>query len=304
MIKFGTRLMDVEGTGGAGGGTGGTGAAGAAGAGNSGGDGKTGSGSGTPPPAVVSDWTGGFTEETKGYVQTKGFKDSAAVVESYRNLEKLLGDKDKLIKLPEKLDDPTAMASIWEKLGRPLKPEEYGLTTPKEGGDEAFTNAAAKAFHDQGLSRTQATKLAEWWNGMVTERQKGQQQVALDKFKAEDTKLKTEWGAAHEQNLATAQKAAETFGVTKEQIDKLERVMGFAGVHKLFHGIGSKLGEHGFIDGNSGVGFNGKLTPAQARHQLDTLSKDSDWIRRYSSGGAAEREQMERLQKYANPESA
>ena len=74
-------------------------------------------------PAAPADWTAGLPEEMKGYVQNKGFKDPSAVVESYRNFEKLMGvPQDRMIKLPEKAEDKAAWDSIYNRLGRPEKP--------------------------------------------------------------------------------------------------------------------------------------------------------------------------------------
>lgn len=268
---------------------------------------NSGNGQSSIPPTGTAntggpEWYATFNDDTKGYVQSKGFKDPGAVVESYRNLEKLMGaPSERIIKLPEKFDDPNVMGPIYDKLGRPQKPEEYGLVTPKEGGDAEFTSAAAKAFYEQGLSRQQATKLTEWWNGLVASRVQAISTAKENAFNQESTKLKAEWGAAHEQNVDIGKKAAATFGITKEQIDGIEKVLGFAGTMKLFHNIGSKLGEHSYVDGNGGSQMGGKLTPEQAKYKLGQLSKDTDWVRRYTNGDTAAREEMEKLQKFMNP---
>ena len=94
---------------GAGVGQGGDGGAGA---------GNTGAGAGAP-----ADWTSGFNDELKGYVTSKGFKDPASVLESYRNSESLIGKlkgvgSDRIIGLPEKADAPE-WKDNWNKLGTP-----------------------------------------------------------------------------------------------------------------------------------------------------------------------------------------
>ena len=262
-----------------------------------------GTGGGTPSPAPI-DWTATLPDESRGYVQTKGFKDPAAVVDSYRHLEKLMGaPKERLLTIPEKLDDPKVMGPIWDKLGRPQKPEEYMLETPKEGGDKDFTDWAAKTFHEEGLTRAQATKLVEHWNKFVGVRTEAVKTAHNQKFETEVKGLKTEWGAEFDQNMDLGKKAAATFGISKEQIDALEKSLGTAKTFKLFHHIGSKLGEHSFVDGQSGTNFGGNMTPQQAKWRLDALKQDQDWVRRYTSGDVSARQEMERLQIFMNQQA-
>ena len=94
----------------------------------------------TPTPASAptpTDWTTGLNDDLRSYVQNKGFKDTAAVVESYRNFKKLHGvPQDRILKLPENLDTPEGRA-ISERLGAPKDAKDYSINLPKEGADEA-----------------------------------------------------------------------------------------------------------------------------------------------------------------------
>src|SRR5690606_18358521 len=74
----------------------------------------------TTTQTTATDWTSGFSDDLKGFVQNKGFKDPASVLDSYRNLEKLMGTpKERLLRLPENMDDANAMGEIYTRLGRP-----------------------------------------------------------------------------------------------------------------------------------------------------------------------------------------
>lgn len=248
----------------------------------------------TPPV----DWQTGFTDEQRGFVSTKGFKAPVDVLDSYKNLEKLMGaGPDRLIKLPEKLDDDAAVMPIFDRLGRPGKAEEYKIPVP-EGQDTKFADAVKPVMHKLGLTQKQAEGLAKWWN----ETQVSAVQHHTDTQQAEReqqlTGLRTEWGAAYEQNIAAARHAAAEFGFDKAAIDIIENSMGFARTLKLFHDIGSKVGESAFHTGDTD-GFGSKLTPAQARGEIAALKGDVEFRKKYTAGDIAARKRMDQLHAWA-----
>ena len=251
----------------------------------------------TPPAA---DWTTGLPDDVKGYVQNKGFKDPGAVLESYRNLEKLIGVKEKLIQLPTKDDDVNAWNEVYNKLGRPSKPEEYKIDAPKQGGDEEFAKWAKNTFHETGLTAKQAEALVAKWAEFTGSRTEAQTQVLAQAAEAQEQALKKEWGAAYDQKIKEGRRAINEFGIGPEMIDKLEGAIGFEPLMKLIANIGSKLAEPEFVTGKA-PGF-GPMTPEAARQKITSLRSDPEFTRRYLSGGAAERTQMESLHKWASPE--
>lgn len=254
-----------------------------------------------PPAAPPSgEWFSGFNDDLKGYVQTKGFKGPDAVVDAYRNLEKLHGvPQERLLKLPEKLDD-ASLAPIFDRLGRPEKPEGYSLA-PEKGGDENFIKFAQGMFHEAGLTKSQGEKLAGKWNEYIKTAQDNHVKQFNEKATQENEALKKEWGQAYDQNVEIGRNAVQAFGIDKETLDKLENSMGFAALMKFAHSLGQKLGEDSFIGPNSKTGGFGVMSPQQAQHRIKQLGQDREWTNRYVNGGVAEREEMERLQKMAYP---
>lgn len=242
-----------------------------------------------------TDWAAGFNDELKGYVQTKGFKDPAAVVDSYRNLEKLVGVKDKLLQVPDNLGDDKAMESVWNRLGRPEKPEGYGFKATE--GTEKFTQWASETFHKLGLNSNQAKALMENYDKFAADEAAAAE--GLNKANNEKMigELKTKWGSAYEQNLKIANAAAQQFGIDSESLNKLESAMGFAKTMDLLNTIGSKLGEADFVSGDGKKGSGGVLTPSQAQEKLNALMQDPDWSKKYIDGGVQQRQEMENLLK-------
>lgn len=259
-------------------------------------------GAATTQAAATTDWTSGFNDDLKGFVQNKGFKDPASVLDSYRNLEKLMGTpKERLLRLPENMDDATAMGEIYTRLGRPQTAEDYKIEVPKDG-DASFAKWAQGTFHELGLTTKQATALVNKWNEFAVNHQNGMTEKSATEMQAQHDGLKREWGAAFDQNIAVAKRAAAEFGISADVIDKMESAMGFTQVMKLMHTIGAKLGEGEFVtNGNRGAAFNGALTPDQARNKINTLRQDNEFIKRYTNGDASAKAEMERLHAMAYP---
>jgi hypothetical protein len=247
------------------------------------------------------DWTTGLNDELRGYVQNKGFKDPASVVDSYRNLEKLHGvPRERLLKLPEKAEDP-AWNDIYNRLGRPDKAEEYGLAAP-EGSDGNFAKMAAGKFHELGLSKTQAQKLSEWWNGSVGDQAKQMQQERVNQLQQEQTALKKEWGAAYDQNVDLAKRAAGKFGLSKELIAKMEAHTGFSDIMKFMANVGTALGEHNYVSGDSKNPGFGAMTPDAAMNEMNMLRNDSAWIQKFMNNDVEAKKRWDQLNKYAFPD--
>lgn len=255
----------------------------------------------TPSP---SDWTTGFDADTLNFVQTKGFKAPADVISSYRNLEKLHGvGPDKLVRLPTD-DNPDAWNQVYSRLGRPESADQYDLNIPEGGGDGEFQKWARSTFHEAGLSNKQAKAISAKWNELAAAESARQAEQYRQKIATEESALKSEWGQAFDANINAAKRAAATFGLTPETIDALEDSMGFAGLMKFMHGIGSRLGEDAFVSGDGGTrgGFS-PTNPQQAQARINTLKQDKAFVARYASGDVEARAEMERLHKVAYPGS-
>jgi len=249
----------------------------------------------TTAATAVPDWTTGLNEDLRGYVQNKGFKDPAAAIDSYRNLEKLMGvPKERLLKLPEKDDDP-AWSEVHARLGRPASPDEYKI----DGENKEFAKWAKETFHGLGLNKKQAEALFGKYNEFAKGHSTKQMEAQVQQAQASEAALKKEWGAAYDQNVMTAKKAAMTFGLTKEVIDKLESAMGYAEVMKFMSTIGSKVGEDSFVASSSSSRGFGVMTPEQAKNRISGLKQDREFIAKLSQGNAEARAEWDRLNQWA-----
>lgn len=258
----------------------------------------------TPAPAAAAtptEWTASLKPELKDFVAQRQFKDPSAVVESYINFEKLKGvPQERLLKLPEKSDDPE-WNGIFERLGKPKTPDEYGIKAP-EGEDASFADWAKSTFHEANLSTAQANKLMEKWrefgNGKVNDSE--------SKFKADtlaqDQTLKKEWGQAYEQNVKIAERAKKAFGFNDEVCTSIAKTIGLDGLSKLLNGLGQKLGEGNYVSGEQQGNFGDNiLAPAQAQARIKALKSDPTFKAQWTKGDMEARTKLQKLHEMAYP---
>ncbi len=254
----------------------------------------------TPPAqAAPQDWTTGLPDDMKGYVQTKGFKDPAAVLESYRNFEKLQGvPQDRLLKLPESMDTPEGRA-IWERLGAPKDAKEYKLDIPKEIGDEKLAEWAAGEFHKLGVPKGMAEGFVKAWNDRaMADMKTAQEQQQLQITNANNT-LQKEWGSAFDQNKNIADAAARAIGMTPEEVKAFGQALGPEKAMKYLHKLGLATGEHAFVTGQSAG--NGIMTPDQAKGRIKDLIADKAFGTKLNSGDAEAKRQWQTAHEMAYP---
>lgn len=259
----------------------------------------------TDLPAMPSlDWAKGADETTTGYIQNKGWDSPMKVVDSYRNLEKLLGaDKaNNAVIIPKHDADPKEWAAVYDKLGRPSAPDGYKVALP-ENGDKTMHEASLAKFHELGLTKTQGEQLANWYNNQVAEGLKASETERAARFQQEDTAVRQEWGAAFTQNLAQAQAAARGLGLDAATIDKLSDALGHKGTMDLLYKIGSRMGEDNFVTGDNSTAFGSAMTPAQAKAQIQSMMGDKDFVAKYLKGDGGAKAEMARLHQFAYPDA-
>lgn len=252
-----------------------------------------------PPAPAPQEWNAGFSDDVKGYVQNKGWKNPQEVVESYRNFEKLQGvPQDRILKLPESADAPEFQA-VWERLGKPKEAKDYGLKVPEKGGDPKLAEWAAEVFHKGNLTTKQAEAVMSAWNArqeQVAKQTMENQKIALSQ--ATD-RLKTEWGAAYDQKMNLAKAGVAALKLDAQTVDLIASIQGADVLFKRMAEIGAGIGESAFIAGRPAP--DGTITPEQAKSELKTLMQDTAWRTRYLAGDSDAKKKMEHLQRMANP---
>lgn len=246
------------------------------------------------PEAPASSWLDTIQDaDMQAFARNKGWKDPIEAVNSYINLEKFTGAEKsgRGVVIPKDDATPEEWNAYYNKIGRPESPENYELPMP-DGDSGEFASQMSKLFHDAGIPKAAAQKLAEGWNQMQAE----QQSVAESQAIAQEQTLKKEWGNAFDQNIHLANNAARQFGISPEQVDNLQKAMGVDGALKFLHNIGSKIGDDVYISGASNNDLtNAKLTPAQAKAEYNAFLQNKDKQQKYQAGDAKIRAEIDNI---------
>lgn len=246
-------------------------------------------------PAQQAAWhqSAGFDADTQAWVTNRGYdklEAQAALTESIRShraLEKHTGvPADQLLRLPKDLNaaTPEELAGIYDRLGRPKEAKDYELDVADGSSpDDPFLGWAKENFHKTGLTASQAKNLTKSWNEYVgkimTDNETNQQAENL----AGENELKSSWGAAYDQNIKVAQRAAQALGLDEATFDKMDMVLGYKGTLEMFHKIGSKITEDTFVSGGSQQNGFGTLSPAQAKAEINMHMQSPDTIKKLTT---------------------
>lgn len=245
----------------------------------------------------LPDWAKDFSPAAQSVIAAKKWAKPEQAVESYANLEKLLGG-DK-IALPKDENDP-AWGDVWKKLGALEKPEEYASQVkPVEGTpdlDPGFVGAMSDLAAKARLTPAQ-------WNTLVAGYQELSKAAAAEEaaggpdIDAEFAAFKAELGAKADAFIADAQRAGMAVNMTAEESATLMSAFGVKRAMQIMSGLGSKFGkEAGFVEGK---GPQGQMTPEMARARIAELGNDPVWRRAYLEGDSGKKAEMENLQKIA-----
>ena len=245
-----------------------------------------------PAAASGDEWLSTLPEDQREYVGKKGWKGPDDALKSYRHLEELLGaDKaGRGFLLPKDDEDKEAYEKIYAALGRPEKPEDYGLKELLAGQaySEDFSSAAAAVMHAAGLSKKQAHLVT-----LAYQEEYRKAAAALEKTWEEGRAFLKAKGDPAE--LEAARRAYRISGATVEQMAWMERQIGPVVLTKLLANIGRKLMEDRQPGGAEGQGE--LISLESARNKVDQLFADPNFYKRYMDGEPDANRQIESLYK-------
>ena len=238
-------------------------------------------GTDTPPE---TNWYDGLnlTDEYKGLIQTKHFKDANELVKSYQNIEKLSGvDKNELIRIPKAKEGEEAdYSEVWKALGRPDKAEDYGLA------DNDFAKAVSDFIDKYSAEHQQQDQSAR--------------EAELDKAAASQQEaLKKEWGADFDRNLEVARTAVadlkDTLGLDGDVLDKLGDTIGVDKAAKIFYLLGKQAAEDGSLNLTNYASKNGGETPEMASYKVKEMYNDPETAKKIMAGDVKTINELNRL---------
>ena len=222
-------------------------------------------------------------QELHGTLAAKGWDKVTAAefpnvaLEAYRGLESLIGRNR--IAVPKDAGDVEAFNAIYSTLGRPPKADGYKL----EGLDPVYAKALApevkahylQAMYDAGIGEEQALKLFKANESQFLGAEAAKLEAASKAEATQINALALDWGEKLDANKAIAQSAVRALGLDEKALGALETGLGYDGLYKFLHGIGTKFGEHGFVGKGEPGGFGD--SPQHARAEIDRLAHDKEF---------------------------
>ena len=292
-------------------GTAGTGTAGAASATGAAAQPTATTGAGGAPNPIEA-FLAQIPEGIRGEAYFKDIKDVPNLATRAYNQAKLIGrDPNSLVAIPGP-EDGEGWAKIWDQLGRPAKPDEYGFIAPTlpEGlsADENLQSGFAAKAHELGLSKKQAGQLYEWWNATRGAQWEAIQGAETAARTAAEQQMRQEFGQAFEQKVALVDatidaldREMKTNGGLHDAIKAMPFELRLA-LSKLFLHVAPLLKEDSLIGGRDAQGGSGIPSPTEARQQINAKLADPDFTKAYydkrQPGHQAAVETMQRLHEY------
>ena len=241
----------------------------------------------------ASDWSAALSDDLRGWVETKGWKEPAEAIKSYRELEKFVGAEKagRAVVLPKDENDSEGRDALYKALGRPDKPDEYALAEVFENSlvDGEMLKGVAAGMHKAGLSAAQAKAVASAYQ----EQMAFQEAAMLAKVKAEADEVLRQWGPAKERNLELAKRGAAVMGLSPVELSQLEMLIGSKHILTKLAKLGEAFGEDKNIKSEGDAGFN--LSPVSANAKINDLMADANFSARYISGDRSAYSQIAKL---------
>ena len=232
---------------------------------------------GTSPAQSTEDvaaWRNMVPKEFREDPALKDYKDFGGFVKSHVNLTKLLGREPRV---PAQDAPPDVWNQFWGALGRPDAADKYTLPATPEGTETNpdFLKGMTSAFHEAGLTNSQAHKVVEAFYGLSNQFNDTLAAEVAANTERVERELRREWGQAYDNNVRLAHQFAKDYG-GQELIDWLE-ASGEGSNPNLIRAFVKAARERTEDRFGSSRGSDFGYTPAEAAAEINRLNFDKDF---------------------------
>ena len=235
-------------------------------------------------------------EELREHPSISPIKDVENLARSYVNAQRLIG-ADKIAVPVNPTDED--LDRIYDRLGRPESPSEYGIEVDGNVVTEELATNYADIAHKLRLTPDQAKGVLDYYKSSVE--QSGAQSLELAEAAKEQTveSLRGEWGRAFDQKVESAAKVAqefadpEMFNITLADGSKLgdnaEFIKAFAKIADFRQSVTSE-------DTVAEMSQSNVMTPATAQAEIDAIMGDRSHAYWDRKNPIARQKAVERMQ--------
>lgn len=152
-------------------------------------------------PAQITPWHG---EDYAEVVEKKGWDSADAVLKSYTELEKGMGNK---VKIPDGNSSQEEISAFYQKIGVPENAEGYEMNVPENiPRDENFENVMKSVAHESGIPKAGFEAMVKTYYDTIGAAMAQERETT-------QTALQGEWKTDYEANLEISRRACkELFG--------------------------------------------------------------------------------------------
>jgi len=237
-------------------------------------------------------------EELRQHPSISPIKDVENLARSYVNAQRLIG-ADKIAVPVNPTDED--LDRIYDRLGRPESPSEYGINVDGNVITEELAADYADIAHKLRLTPDQAKGVLDYYKSTVE--QSGAASLEAAEVAKEQTveSLRSEWGRAFDQKVEAAAQVAQEFGdpdmfnITLADGSKLgdnaEFIKAFAKIADFRQTVTSE-------DTVAEMSQSNVMTPASAQAEIDAIMGDKThayWDRKNPVGRQKAVERMQHL---------
>jgi hypothetical protein len=237
-------------------------------------------------------------EELRQHPSISPIKDVENLARSYVNAQRLIG-ADKIAVPVNPTDED--LDRIYDRLGRPEKPGDYGIDVDGNVITEELAADYADIAHKLRLTPDQAKGVLDYYRSTVE--QSGAASLEAAEVAKEQTveSLRSEWGRAFDQKVEAAAQVAQEFGnpdmfnITLADGSKLgdnaEFIKAFAKIADFRQTVTSE-------DTVAEMSQSNVMTPASAQAEIDAIMGDKThayWDRKNPVGRQKAVERMQHL---------
>lgn len=209
----------------------------------SGGDGEGGDGAVGPGAAEASEpWHAGLSldADISKWLVDKGYDSPQAAFAAHREIERWQG---RAIELPGADAPPELWDRIYNRLGRPDRPEGYDVDFGEGIGEQEKAHVLS-ALHGLGLTRKQVEGLYQFQVERIARARKAADIARNSAIDEDFRKLDAEWGGDKDRNDEIAKRAVRALGLEAAELDLLgEAMKSHAAIWRVMRKVGQRLGE-------------------------------------------------------------
>ena len=223
----------------------------------------------SPEPVTTSAW---YSDEYKGVVEQKGWKEPTDVLKSYTELEKTMGGR---LKMPTPESSAEEIRAFYQKTGCPENPDGYEIQVAEDAArfrDEAAENELKGVAHQMGVSKQAFEAIvSKYYEHMAS-------QVAAGAAAGERV-LREELGAGYDEGLAVAQRFA---GSCSSEFMELMDTTGLGNnpiIIKEFMNLGKKTMSDNLIKGTPGDGEAGYKPQYSTSPEMYASGEDEESVK-------------------------